>query len=306
MNNLPDDVRSDMTGALLFKRWSTAYARWRALALVLLLGMGLYGLQLLFSTTETRDRFVRIQLDGVISDMDQVRKASALLDDVGVKGVLVVANSPGGSPVVSEAWAALFRRLQKKNIPVVAIAEELCASGCYLAVSHVNRIFSYENSLIGSVGALLVAPNYFEFLKKFDIHYDVIKSGLLKGEPNPLGKPNPLYHDEMQNLVNASGGWFAKQVVQARSIQSDEYIERISSGEIFIASLALKMNLIDEVADEIAAKEFLKSLSPETSATFETLDVQEYSWMDELLGLKKLKQQMSAWLLASFHQMMFY
>ncbi|MBP6553758.1 MAG: S49 family peptidase, partial [Vitreoscilla sp.] len=50
-----------------------------------------------------------------------------------VKGIILRANSPGGSPVISKVAFDEIRRLKAahKNIPVVVVMEDVCASGCY-------------------------------------------------------------------------------------------------------------------------------------------------------------------------------
>lgn len=301
---MPDEIKDGMTAALLFKRFNKAYGRWRALAVLSCLTVILYSFFICFSSPSARDHLVKLHLDGEISDMDQVRKASSLLEDDSVKGILVTANSPGGSPSVSEAWGKLFKRLQDKGIPVVTIAQEVCASGCYLAVVNSDRIFSYESSLIGSIGAVMMSPNVSDLLEKWDVHVDVIKSGILKAEPNPLSVRNPLYHDEMQNLVSSVGKWFTSKVINAREIISEEHVDMIDSGEVFLAHQALRMNLIDEMADEIEAMAYLRTLVKSPQMSFETFDLKDHSWFEDVMGIKSLAFHSQAWITSQLDRIM--
>ena len=73
----------------------------------------------------------------------------------GVVAVAIVVNSPGGSPVQS---ALLFRRIRQladeKNIPVIAFAEDVAASGGYWLALAGDEIFGEETSLVGSIGVI--------------------------------------------------------------------------------------------------------------------------------------------------------
>lgn len=286
LNKIPPASQDNLGNVLLVKRWLKAYGRWRALAMGLLILVMAYGVHALQKASPTTDRLIKLHMEGEISDMALVRKAGSLLDDKGVKGLLIVANSPGGTPTVSEAWGRLVQRFKKKNIPVVTITEDMCASGCYLSVVDSDRIFSYESSLVGSIGVIMTVPNFSNVLKKWDVNVDVIKSGPLKGEPHPMSPPSALYQNEMQNLVSDLGQWFSDRVCERRSISLPEHVKRIKTGEVFLAPTALKMNLIDEIADETAAMDYLKGLAKEPGLSFETFELKDPSWFEALFELK--------------------
>src|SRR5271165_6115826 len=73
----------------------------------------------------------------------------------GLVAVAIVVNSPGGAPVQS---ALLYRRIRQladqKNIPVIAFAEDVAASGGYWLALAGDEIFGEETSLLGSIGVV--------------------------------------------------------------------------------------------------------------------------------------------------------
>lgn len=286
---LSDVMKDNMATAIILKKWFRSYRRWKLMTVGLLLIMIFVGCKYVLAT-RSKDHIVKIFISSQIDNMENVRKAQVLLEDQHLKGLLVVANSPGGSAAVSEAWNKLFKRLRAKNIPVVAIAEDVCASGCYLSIMSANRIFSYESSIIGSIGAVMTAPNIAGFLKKWDINVDIIKSGPLKAEPNPLGVPDASYNVEMQHLVSDVGSWFKDQVVLNRNISDQKIIDKIRAGGIFIARNALKMGLIDEMADEVAAIDYLRNSIGDSKIQLDNLDVSQKSLLDKLLSMSLMTE----------------
>ncbi len=80
-----------------------------------------------------------INLSGTIGDpyTDQVAMLREGLGNAyarsNVRGITIRANSPGGSPVVSNIAFNEIRRLkaEHQDIPLYVVAEDMCASGCY-------------------------------------------------------------------------------------------------------------------------------------------------------------------------------
>src|SRR6202043_3316295 len=83
-----------------------------------------------------------------------------------LKAVALAINSPGGSPVQS---SLLFRRIrqlaEEKNVPVLAFAEDVAASGGYWLALAGDEIYAEETSLLGSIG---VVSSGFGFTRLID------------------------------------------------------------------------------------------------------------------------------------------
>ena len=72
-----------------------------------------------------------------------------------LKTVVLLVNSPGGSPVQSGLIAGRIRQLAtEKEVPVVAFTEDVAASGGYWLACAGDEIFADANSIIGSIGVI--------------------------------------------------------------------------------------------------------------------------------------------------------
>ena len=77
-------------------------------------------------------------------------------EDKGAKAVVLLINSPGGSPVQAGIINDEIRRLKvlhKK--PVYAVVEESCASAAYYIAVAADRIYVDKASIVGSIGVLM-------------------------------------------------------------------------------------------------------------------------------------------------------
>ena len=71
------------------------------------------------------------------------------------KAVVLLINSPGGSPVQSAQIGNRIRQLAAKtDIPVIAFCEDVAASGGYWLAAAADEIFANPASVVGSIGVL--------------------------------------------------------------------------------------------------------------------------------------------------------
>src|SRR6185312_9574780 len=112
-----------------------------------------------------------------------------------LKAVALAVNSPGGSPVQSSLISRRIRQLaEEKEVPVVAFAEDVAASGGYWLALAGDEVFAQETSLLGSIGVLTADPNGVERLTALqrDMHEsfkEVVRAGRgarLRGEEATL------------------------------------------------------------------------------------------------------------------------
>ena len=84
------------------------------------------------------------EIGGGIDDQVKMLRDSmeAAYSNPNAKGIVIRANSPGGSPVISNTAFNEIRRLkgEHKDIPVYVVAEDMCASGCYYIADAADKI----------------------------------------------------------------------------------------------------------------------------------------------------------------------
>ena len=111
-------------------------------------------------------RVALVRLTGIIAAGSSPLKRGLNLDSIDpmlkkafgmrrIKAVILVINSPGGSPVQSALIGARIRQLAKKHdVPVLAFCEDVAASGGYWLATAADEIFANNASIIGSIGVI--------------------------------------------------------------------------------------------------------------------------------------------------------
>mgnify|MGYP002651858683 CR=1 FL=1 len=98
------------------------------------------------------------EIGGGMDDQVKMLRDSmeAAYSNPNAKGIVIRANSPGGSPVISNTAFNEIRRLkgEHKDIPVYVVAEDMCASGCYYIAAAADKIYADPSSIVGSIGVI--------------------------------------------------------------------------------------------------------------------------------------------------------
>ena len=125
-----------------------------------------------------------VSLRGVIDDDNKsylnLRDGlqDALKDDNTV-GVIIRANSPGGSPVYSNMAYDEILRLRKlyPKKPIEVVVEEMCASGCYYIASAADKIYASPASIVGSIGVIYAGFGLTGLIDKLGVDSRLMISG---------------------------------------------------------------------------------------------------------------------------------
>ncbi|PID66227.1 MAG: signal peptide peptidase SppA [Gammaproteobacteria bacterium] len=182
-----------------------------------------------------------------------LRKA---MSDDKVKGVLLLANSPGGSPVQSSEVYKTIRALKKQyKKPILTAVSDSCASGCYYIAAATDEIYADESSIVGSIGVISQSFGYGEAAKKLGIDPRTFTAGENKDFMNParpmtdkeIAFLKTLLEDLHQNFITAvkagRGGRLANNA-------------ELFSGLFWVGEKAKNLGLIDGFATplEVAKK----------------------------------------------------
>lgn len=197
-----------------------------------------------------------IDLSGVIGGSEHIDQVKILreglqraYDNKHVKAVIIRANSPGGSPVVSNIAFAEIRRLkeQNKNIPVYLVAEDMCASGCYYIAAAADKIYADPSSLVGSIGVIGSGFDFTELMDKLGVKRRIRIAGSNKGMGDPFTPETPEQQAVWQQMLDQIHAEFIKSVREGRGsrLQEKNYPD-LYSGRIFTGIEAKKAGLIDD------------------------------------------------------------
>ncbi len=232
---------------------------WRVLAfLAVLLAIGIGGYRLAGGSAGfAGDHIARVTVSGLITGDRESLRLLERVRDSSAKAVILSISSPGGTTAGAEMLHEGIRRLAEKK-PVVAVVNNMAASGAYIAAISADRIFAQQNSLIGSIGVLVQIPNVSGLLNTVGVKVETIKSAPLKASPNGLEPTSPEARAAMSAIVMDSYDWF-KGLVQERRKLSNEELQAVSDGRIFTGRQSIKLKLVDELGGERAAVAWLEN-----------------------------------------------
>ena len=148
---------------------------------------------------QSKEHTAVIRLNGVIGGgyQDQVAMLrdglEAAYANGKVKGIIIRANSPGGSPVISNTAFEEVRRLkaEHKDIPLYVVTEDMCASGCYYIAAAADKIYADPSSLVGSIGVIGGSFDFTGLMDKIGVKRRLKTAGSNKGMGDPSRRKRP-------------------------------------------------------------------------------------------------------------------
>ncbi len=196
-----------------------------------------------------------IELNGEIGGgyQDQVamlrESLEAAYKNKQVKGIIIRANSPGGSPVVSNTAFAEIRRLktQHPKIPLYVVAEDMCASGCYYIAAAADKIYADPSSLVGSIGVIGGSFDFTGLMDKLGIKRRLRTAGDNKGMGDPFSPETPEQQAMWQAMLKDIHSEFIQAVKTGRGNRLlDKQNPDVFSGRIYTGLEAKKVGLVDD------------------------------------------------------------
>ena len=172
------------------------------------------------------------------------------------KAILLKINSPGGAAATSEELAKLVFSL-REDVPVVTSIGDSACSGAYMIAAASNYIFANTLSWTGSIGVIMMLPNFQELSKKLGMSYKTIKAGKMKDLGNPFREMTPDEELYLESLVKSAHAEFINFIKLTRPNATN--LEELADGRVLDARTALEHNLIDRLGTEDDALNFLVS-----------------------------------------------
>ena len=202
----------------------------------------------------TKEHTAVINLSGIINnyeDQAQILRdgLEAAYKNPNVKGIILRANSPGGSPVVSNIAFEEVRRLkaQHKNIPLYVVAEDVCASGCYYIASAADKIYADPSSIVGSIGVIGGGYDVTGLMEKLGVKRRLKIAGDNKGMGDPFTPETPEQAAIWQQMLTDIHQEFIKSVKLGRGDRLKEADNPdLFSGRIYTGVEGKKVGLIDD------------------------------------------------------------
>lgn len=194
-----------------------------------------------------------VELDGEISSESMASADNIItglrhaFEDKGTAGVIIRANSPGGSPVQSGYIFDEIKRLRAKypKIPLYGVVTDMCASGCYYALAATDKIYADRGSVVGSIGVLMNGFGLVDVMKKVGVERRLITAGDNKGFLDPFSPLTASDRKRAEAILTNIHQQFIERVRLGRGQQLKE-TKDMFSGMFWTGDEAIKLGLIDE------------------------------------------------------------
>ena len=235
------------------RRWSVFFK--------CLLALYLLALLILYMPTDWSDlsrtsvkHTALVDLKGVISDSSEASADNIItglrdaFEDENTAGVILRANSPGGSPVQSAYIYDEIKRLRElyPDTPFYAVVTDVCASGCYYVVSAADDIYVNNSSIVGSIGVRMDSFGFVDTLKKLGVERRLYTAGESKGFLDPFTPSNPADVAHVKILLESIHEQFISAVKSGRGERLKDN-QKLFSGLVWTGEESLPMGLADKV-----------------------------------------------------------
>ena len=235
-----------------------AARRWRMLRTLLwmaliggLIWVMLWGNQWPGSASVSGPHTAMVSIRGEIADrgeasaeliMPAMRSA---LEDPGSKALVLLINSPGGSPVQAGLINDEIRRLRKlHDKPIYAVVEETCASAAYYIASAADNIYVNKASIVGSIGVLMDGFGFVGTMDKLGVERRLLTAGANKGFLDPFSPQSDTQKQFALTMLEQIHQQFISVVKQGRGDRLKATPETFS-GLFWTGEQAIGMGLAD-------------------------------------------------------------
>ncbi|MDB5868888.1 MAG: peptidase [Polaromonas sp.] len=180
-------------------------------------------------------------------------------EDEGSKAIVLLINSPGGSPVQAGMMNDEILRLKAKHKkPVYAVVEETCASAAYYIAVSADQIFVDKASIVGSIGVLMDGFGFTGLMNKLGVERRLLTAGENKGFLDPFSPQSDKQHAFAQTMLNQIHQQFIGVVKDGRGNRLKDTPEMFS-GLFWSGQQAVELGLADHLGNlEYVAREVVK------------------------------------------------
>ncbi|BCG64216.1 MAG: protease IV [Methyloprofundus sp.] len=240
------------------RRWSIFFKSLMFIYLAVVLGIGMYpSLKSSIGSDSEAGHTAIINISGVIAEGKEANANSiisalrAAVKDDGTKGIILHVNSPGGSPVQSSYVFNEIRKIKAENpeMPIYAVASDICASGCYFIAAAADKIFVNPSTLIGSIGVIMDGFGFVNTMKMLGVERRLVTAGAHKALMDPFSPANADEKKYMEQVLAQVHQQFISAVKEGRGERLDDN-EEIFSGLVWTGEQGVKIGLADDYGND--------------------------------------------------------
>lgn len=185
-------------------------------------------------------------ISGLETTLNIEKTISQALYDDKVDRIILDIDSPGGS-VDGTMELASFVHEAKSVKPIVAYANGMMASAAYWIGSAADKVYTYHTGNVGSIGVYMMHVDQSKLDEKQGLNVTYIKAGKYKTTGNVHEPLNETDKNSLQEHVDYVYSLFVNDVAKFRGYTSEEVINNMADGKIFIGQQAVDAGLVDEI-----------------------------------------------------------
>lgn len=181
-------------------------------------------------------------------------------EDSSAKAVVLLIDSPGGSPVQAGIINDEITRLKTlHNKKVYAVVEETCASAAYYIAAAADEIYVDKASLVGSIGVLMDGFGFTGLMDKLGIERRLVTAGANKAMLDPFSPQDPQQSAYIQSMLMDIHQQFIAVVKKGRGDRLKETPDTFS-GLVWTGQQAIEQGLVDGLGSlDYVAREVVKA-----------------------------------------------
>ncbi len=181
-------------------------------------------------------------------------------EDEATQALVLLINSPGGSPVQAGIVNDEIMRLKAKyKKPVYAVVEESCASAAYYIAVAADKIFVDKASIVGSIGVLMDGFGFTGLMDKLGIERRLMTAGVNKGFLDPYSPQTETQRAYAQAMLDQIHKQFIDAVKNGRGKRLKQTPETFS-GLFWSGEQAVTLGLADDFGNlDFVAREVVKA-----------------------------------------------
>jgi len=209
-----------------------------------------------------RDKIAIIDVDGLIVNQAErtffgqgenpvslfVEKLDRAQSDPSVKAIVLRINSPGGGVTASDImYNRLVQFRQYKRVPIIAVIQDVGASGGYYVACGSDTILAHPTAVTGSIGVIVQLVSFADLMEKLGIDAQAVTSGRFKSMGSPL---KPLEKEDVaivQGMVNDYYERFVGVVQAGRPKLAPEAVRALADGRVYTGQQAKANGLVDDL-----------------------------------------------------------
>lgn len=230
------------------------------LAIALVAGPLIYSLgisRFLSSETLDQDYVALVRISGLIAPDSRASAANviaaldAAYEDKKAKGVVLLINSPGGTPVQAAIIHDRIRRLKSEHPDkrMVVVGEDMLTSGAYLIACAADEIYVNRATFTGSIGVIVSGWGLDKLIERFQIERRVFTAGEHKSRLDTFRPLEPDDRNKTQALLGTIHQQFIQAVRDSRGERLTGQDEQLFSGDFWSGEEALALGLVDGLSD---------------------------------------------------------